>query len=215
MKKSTTILLLLAVSLTAMAQITHGRQGQQDQNAAAILGNAAATFDQNVSFNVAAVTYNAEKKQTASREAHVLDNRGKYRLTSGAQELICDGVTLWQWNKTSREVIVSTLGSDDIDPVNPGRLLSGYGQNFRAKYIRTEADGTAIVDLQPRSARSFHKIRLLVDTKNSLLKRIEVHRYDGGRETYDITGFKRASTPASQFTFDARQNAGVEIIDMR
>lgn len=206
---------MLATMFTSMAQITHGSQGQHDAKAESILEKAAAKFDQNVSFTVTATMFNAEKKQTGSQKAQVLYNRGRYRLTVADQELICDGTTVWHWNKTAREVMVSNLGTDDIDLMNPGRLLSGYERSFRAKYIRTEDDGTAVVDLQPRSARSFHKIRLLVDEKSGLLKRMEVHKYDGSREVYDVSAFKRANTPATQFTFDARQNAGVEIIDMR
>ena len=44
---------------------------------------------------------------------------------------------------------------------------------------------------------------------------MEVHKYDSGREVYDISAFKNAGTSASQFTFDAAKHAGVEIIDMR
>ena len=208
-------MMVLATMLPAVAQITHDAQGQHDATAAAILKKAAAKFDQNVSFSVSATMFNAEKKQTGSQKAQVLYNRGKYRLTVADQELVCDGVTVWHWNKKANEVMVSTLGKDDIDLMNPGRLLAGYERSFRAKYIRTEDDGTAVVDLQPRSARSFHKIRLLLDEKSGLLKRMEVHKYDGGREMYDISAFKRVNTPATQFTFDAKQHAGVEIIDMR
>ena len=213
--KKILIILLAMLPIVAMAQITHDRQGQRDETAAALLKKAAAKFDQNVSFNVAATTFDAEKKQGGSQKAQVLYYRGKYRLTFADQVLICDGTTIWHWNKTSREVMVSTLGSDDIDLFNPGRLLAGYERSFRAKYIRTEDDGTAVVDLQPRSARSFHKIRLLLDAKSGLLKRMEVHKYDGGREVYDVSAFKRANTPAAEFTFDAKQNPNVEIIDMR
>lgn len=216
MKRITSIILLLIVAmLPAMAQITHDRQGQHDATAAAILKKAAARFDQNVSFTVAATMFDANKKQTGSQRAQVLYNRGKYRLTLDDQVVICDGTTLWHWNKTAREVMINNLGTDDIDLLNPGRLLAGYERSFRAKYIRTEEDGTAVVDLQPRSSRSFHKIRLLIDEKSGLLKRMEVHKYDSSREVYDVSAFKRANTPAAQFTFDAKQHAGIEIIDMR
>ena len=203
------------LAATAEAQITHDQQGQHDAIAAGILKKAAAKFDQNVSFTVTATMYNAEKKKTGSHKAQVLYNRGKYRLVVSNQELICNGTTVWHWNKEANEVMISTLGNDDIDLLNPGRILAGYENSFRAKYIRTEDDGTAVIDLQPRSARSFHKIRLLVDEKSGLLKCMEMHKYDGGREVYDVSAFKRANTPAAQFTFDTKQHAGVEIIDMR
>ena len=110
---------------------------------------------------------------------------------------------------------MSGMADDDIDLLNPGRLLAGYGKSFKAKYIRTDDDGTAIVDLQPRSTRSYHKIRLYIKEDDGLLRRMEVHKYDSSRENYDIIDFKRASNAASQFTFDAAKHPDVEVIDMR
>lgn len=213
--KKILITLLFMLPLIATAQITHDRQGQRDATAEAILKKAAARFDQNVSFTVTATIFDANKKQTATHKAQALYNRGKYHLIVGDQELVCDGTTVWHWNKQVNEVTISTLGDEDMNMMNPGRLLAGYEKSFRAKYIRTEDDGTAVVDLQPRMACSFHKIRLLIDEKGGLLKCIEVHKYDGSREVYTVSAFKRANTPATQFTFDAKQHAGVEIIDMR
>ena len=215
MKRILTIVMLLTTVFSVGAQITHDRQGQHDATAEAILKKAAARFDQNVSFTVTATIFDANKKLTATHKAQALYNRGKYHLTVGDQELICDGTTVWHWNKQVNEVTVSTLGDEDMNMMNPGRLLSGYEKSFRAKYIRTEDDGMAVVDLQPRTACSFHKIRLLIDEKSGLLKCIEVHKYDSSREVYSVSAFKRANTPATLFTFDAKQHAGVEIIDMR
>ncbi len=215
MKRITTLIMLIAAFFVAHAQITHDNGGQHDETAATILKRATAKFDQNVSFSVKATFYDTKKKATGSHTAQVLYNRGKYHLNIEGQELICDGKNVWHWNKQANEVTINTLGDDDIDLLNPGRLLSGYDKSFKAKYIRTEEDGTAVVDLQPRSSRSFHKIRLLLDEKSGLLKRMEVHKYDSSAEIYDINGFKRASTPATQFTFDTKQHPGVEIIDMR
>lgn len=213
--KKTLIALLFMLPLVATAQITHSGQGQVDKTAETVLKKAAARFDQNVSFTVSATVFDAQRTQAGIQQAQVLYNRGKYRLTAGDQVLICDGRTVWHWNKKANEVTISTLGMDDIDLMNPGRLLAGYERSFRAKYIRTEDDGTAVVDLQPRSARSFHKIRLLMDENSGMLKRMEVHKYDGGREVYDISAFRRVNTAATQFTFDTGQHSGIEIIDMR
>ena len=72
-----------------------------------------------------------------------------------------------------------------------------------------------MIDLQPRSARSYHKIRLFIDEESGLLKRMEVQKYDSSREIYDLSAFKRTANAASQFTFDPSMHKGVEIIDMR
>lgn len=215
MKKILIALLPLLLLLPAGAQITHNSQGQLDQNATDILKKASARFQQNVAFNVTATILDGNKKQLAKHTAQVRYHKGKYHLVMEGQELISDGTVVWQWNKQANEVAVNNLSTDDIDLLNPGRLLENYQRNFKAKYIRTDDDGTAIVDLTPRSTRSYHKIRLFVKEDDGLVRRIEVQKYDSGREIYDISDFKRASNAASQFTFDPAKHPGVEVIDMR
>ena len=206
-------MMLMGLVAGVQAQITHSEQGAVDQKADALLKRAASQFG-NVSFKVTASMLDAQKKETLRQTAQVLYCKGCYRVSVADQEVICDGKTVWQWNKTAREVAVTNMSTDDVDLMNPARLLKNYDKSFRAKYIRTD-DGVALVDLQPRSARSFHKIRLYMNEKSGQLQRMEVHKYDSSREVYEITEFKRASTPASKFTFDPSQHAGVEIIDMR
>lgn len=199
---------------TLNAQITHSNQGQVDKTADALMKKAAGKFG-NVSFSVTATVLDCKKKETLRQSAQVLYCKGHYRVTVADQEIICDGTTVWQWNKSAKEVVVNNMSNDDMNLFNPARLLASYDKNFRAKYIRTDDDGTAVVDLQPRSARSFHKIRLFMVEKSGLLRRMEVHKFDSGREVYDISNFKNAGTSASQFTFDAAKHPGVEVIDMR
>lgn len=206
-------MMLMGLVAGVQAQISHTEQGAVDQKADALLKRAAAQFG-NVSFKVTASMLDAQKKETLRQTAQVLYCKGCYRVSVADQEVICDGKTVWQWNKTAREVAVTNMSTDDVDLMNPARLLKNYDKSFRAKYIRTD-EGVALVDLQPRSARSFHKIRLYMNEKSGQLQRMEVHKYDSSREVYEITEFKRASTPASKFTFDPSQHAGVEIIDMR
>lgn len=219
MRKIVALLMVVATivcaPLAGRAQITHASQGRLDENATEVLKKAAARFDKNVSFTVTMTVLDSKKAEKARQSAQVRYNKGKYRLTLPDQELISDGTTVWHWNKTAKEVTVSGMADDDIDLLNPGRLLAGYGKSFKAKYIRTDDDGTAIVDLQPRSTRSYHKIRLYIKEYDGLLRRMEVHKYDSSRENYDIIDFKRASNAASQFTFDAAKHPDVEVIDMR
>jgi outer membrane lipoprotein-sorting protein len=215
MKKILIALLPLLLLLPARAQITHNSQGQLDQNATDILKKASARFQQNVAFNVTATIFDGNKKQLAKHTAQVRYHKGKYHLVMEGQELISDGTVVWQWNKQANEVAINNLSTDDVDLLNPGRLLENYQRNFKAKYIRTDDDGTAIIDLTPRSTRSYHKIRLFIKEDDGLVRRIEVQKYDSGREIYDISDFKRASNAASQFTFDPAKHPGVEVIDMR
>lgn len=203
------------ISNSVSAQITHNSQGRLDENAVEALKKASAQFDKNVSFKVTMTVLDSQKKETAKQSAEVRYHKGKYRLMVADQELISDGTTVWQWDKKAGEVAIHNMVEDDVDLLNPGRLMANYGKSFRAKYIRTDDDGTAIIDMQPKTKRNYHKIRLYIDEESGLLKRMEVHRYDSGREIYDVSDFKRASNAASQFTFDPAKHPDVEVIDMR
>ena len=196
------------------AQITHAPQGGRlDENATALLNKAAKKMD-HVKCTVTRTVLDGQKKQLANHTAQVCYSRGKYRLTVAGQEIISDGITVWHWNKQANEVTITSVGDDDMDLLNPARLVANHQKNFKAKYIRTEDDGTAIVDMQPRSAQSYHKLRLFIAEKDGTLRRIEMHKFDSGREIYDFSGHKFTFS-AGSFSFDTKAHPDVEVIDMR
>lgn len=208
--------LLLAPAIRCGAQITHSSQGQLDRAASDILARAARKMSQNVAFRVEMRVLDGQHRELSRQEAQIRYNKGRYHLLHPDMELISDGTTVWQWDKAAQEVAVNNLEPGEAaNLLNPSALLEGYERDFKAKYIRTDDDGTAVIDLQPRAARNYHKIRLLIDEESGLLKRLEVHKYDSGREIYTISDFRRATTPASDFTFDPAKHPGVEVIDMR
>ncbi|MBR1851526.1 MAG: outer membrane lipoprotein carrier protein LolA [Bacteroidales bacterium] len=216
MKRLTTLLLFIIVALGSLqAQISHTANGDVDKKADEILKRAASKLNQPVMFDVAATVTNADKQTTATAKASVLYSKGKYRMTMPEQVLYCDGTATYHWQVEAKELVVSPMEQDGINLMNPGSIVTNYAKNFRPKYIRTEPDGTAIVDLQPRQAASYHKVRLFVVEKTGLLKRMEVHRYDSSREEFVVTNFKTTRATDSDFRFDAKAHPEVEVIDMR
>lgn len=218
MKKLSTLMVAMFMASAILpglrAQITHNGNVSTDKTAAELLKKAESKL-QNVSLTVTMTALDGQKKQLSKQTANVKYSKGRYHMVSADQELICDGTTVWHWDKQAREVTVSNIPSDDdINLLNPSKVLASYERNFRAKYIRTESNGTAVVDLQPRSARSFHKLRLMIDEKSGTLKSLEVHKYDSSREIYVFTKHSYASVRDS-FRFDAKAHPDVEVIDMR
>lgn len=203
----------LPTSNSVQAQITHASQGSLDENATAALQKASKRMD-NVRCTVTRIVLDGQKKELAKHTAIVRYHHGKYRLEVDGQEVISDGITIWHWNKQAKEVTITSASDDDMDLLNPGRLVANYAKNFRAKYIRTDSDGAAVIDLQPRSAQNYHKLRLFIAEKDGTLRRIEMHKFDSGREIYDFSGHK-FSLPTGSFTFDTKAHPDVEVIDMR
>ena len=200
---------------TLNAQITHNSQGRLDENATAVLKKAIKKLD-NASFTVKMTALDSQKKKTFEREAEVKYVGNSYDVVTSEEEIHSDGKTIWYWNKKAKEVTINDVEEDDgMNLLNPGSLMRHYQDNFRAKYIRTEDDGTAVIDLQPRSAQSFHKIRLFVNEDSGELKRIEVHKYDSSREIYTFSKQKYGKVKGTFFLFDRKAHPDVEVIDMR
>ena len=200
---------------STQAQITHKGQERLDENATAVLKKAIKKLD-NASFTVNMTALDSQKKKTFERDAVVRYLNNCYHVTTSEEELYCDGKTVWFWNKQAKELTINNVEDDDgMNLLNPGSLMRHYQDNFRAKYIRTEDDGTAVIDLQPRSARSFHKIRLFINEKSGELKRLEVHKYDSSRELYTFSKHQYGKVKMIGFVFDTKAHPEIEVIDMR
>lgn len=210
------VVLLVGLSGTLHAQISHTSSGLVDKNAERILKLAEQKFNTgSVAFSVDMVALDDAKKETARHTAKIVYRQGKYKADVGQQSILCDGTTIWQHNKQANEVVVNSVTTGGDDLMNPGQLLKDYEKNFRAKFIRTDPDGTAVVDLMPKQPKSYHKVRLLINEKSGLLKRLTMHNYDGSEASFAVSGFRSTKTSDADFVFDVAQHKGVEVIDMR
>lgn len=199
----------------AQAQIAHTANGNVDANAKTILAKAEKQFNGGTkSFNVSMVAKDANKKQTAKHSARILYNGGKYNAVIGNQTVICDGTAVYTLNSGSKEVTVNGMATNEDDLMNPGKLLATWPKNFKAKYIRTDNDGTAVVDMTPKQGKGYYKIRLFI-ASSGIMKRMEMHNYDGSEADFVVSNFKNAKANADSFTFNAKKHPGMEVIDMR
>ena len=144
----------------------------------------------------------------------------KYRTTFSDQTYFCDGTSIWNYQKSSNEVSVYEYDpSDDENMMNPQIILKNWEKQFRAKYIRDEFNNnisTALIDLTPKTAQSYYRIRLFINKANNQILRIALYEKDNTIYTYHIEQFKTNITLAdSYFVFDKSKYPGVEVNDMR
>ena len=215
MKRTVALLIAILLGIQLSAQITHTDKGAVDQTANTLLKKAAAKMSGTVSFSVTVVNLDADKKETFRHKVDILYNAPRYRVKTSDLDIYCNGKSVWQLNKPNKEVVITPMTDSDDDITNPARLLSNYSKSFRAKFIREESDGTAIVDLQPMKARSYHKIRLFINSKTGLLKKMEQHNFDSSRGVYTLSNFKNTKATDADCTFNTKANPGVEVVDMR
>ena len=218
MKKISLFIAFFAMTVfSATAQITHTAKGDIDENANKVLKKASSVFEKSaVSFTVTMINRDSQKKETARQKAEVLYSKGRYRVTSSGQTLYCDGKSVWQWDRQTNEVTVNHLAQSSDDLMNPAGLLANHSKSFKAKFIRQEDDGTAVIDLTPFKSKSYYKIRMLINSKNGYIKQMEIHNYDSSEGIYQVSAVKTgAKCFDKDFVFDATANKGLEVIDMR
>ena len=195
------------------AQITHTATGTVDETANSIIKKASDKMATGAfSVPVTVVNYDANKKETFRQKADITYKSPCYKVIAGDIEIWCDGESVWQVNRNTKEVVVTNMTKDDDDITNPAALLANYKKNYRAKFIREEG-GTAIIDLQPKKSRTFHKLRLFIETSTGRLKKIEQHNYDSSRGEFTFGKYAPKKLTSTDFKFSAPQ--GFEVVDMR
>ncbi len=144
----------------------------------------------------------------------------KYRTVFNGQNFFCDGTTIWNYQKATNEVSIYDYDPEDDDNMmNPQRILKNWNAHFRAKYIRDEYIGgksVALIDLTPKTAQSYYRIRLHVDKGSNRIMRISVYDKDNTVYAYYIEQFKaNVILSDSYFVFDKSKYPDVEVNDMR
>ncbi len=166
-------------------------------------------------------TYTMENKQAKINETKtgvLLVSGDKYKLTASGQVVICDGKTVWTYLKESNEVQVNNLENKD-DALTPSKLLTSYNKNYKATIIkdRDAADPSLeAIELIPNTQKNFTKAVLIVDKTKKQVRAFKLFDKSGNIFTYKVTKFLTdVRATASDFTFDASNFPGVDVIDMR
>lgn len=166
-------------------------------------------------------TYKAvkEKKTIATLTGKVRIKGKKYYMTFDDQTFYCDGVTMWNYQKSTNEVSIYTYDETDDDILNPAKMLGNWQKDYNAKFIREEVESgksLQIIDLTPKKGQSYYKIRLFIDKNKKEILRCAVYEKDNTIYTYYFDKFvSNATISDSQFAFDAAKHPGVGINDMR
>jgi outer membrane lipoprotein-sorting protein len=166
-------------------------------------------------------TYTMENKQARINEEKtgtLLISGDKYKLNIVGQIMISDGKTIWTYIQESNEVQINSPDNKD-DALTPSRLLSSYNENYKSKIIRDKNQSDPnieMLELTPDKVKNFTKAVLSIDKTRKQVKSFAIYDKNGNIFTYKVTKFiTDVPFSSSDFTFDAKQFPGVEVIDMR
>jgi len=235
MKKYLILTILVAITVNIFAQtrqerreqrtgggVVHTQRGVDDPAAHVILNEVRKNLKsfRNLRIEFTLITDNRNDRASNSTEKGTILVRGdSYNLNFMGLNMICDGKTVWNFNKETNEVYINRFNPKDMEMLNPLALIDTYDKNFRAKLIREETENNAtvaIIDLQPFETRSFHKVRIITNKANNTIVRTEIHEKNGTIMTFRVDRMQtNVSAPDSEFRFDVSKHSGVEVIDMR
>lgn len=210
------------MSLFMSAALVAGAQ-DQDPKAKAILDEVSKTTKayKTISADYSFAIFNKDKKQLEKWNGKVQIKDSKFRLEIPGTTIVCDGATMWNYNKDAKEVTIKTFDAENEEQ-NPSKIFTLYESGFKYKYDKEEKVGTIVchvIDLYPAvkpEKKKFHTMKIYVDKVKKQVVQMKRLMKDGGVELYEIKSLKPNLPLADNvFVFDTRTLKADQINDER
>jgi len=171
---------------------------------------------------VAFTMYNKEKKAIEKPQVWKIQVKGqKFRLEIPGTSIVCDGVTLWNYNKDAKEVTIKTFDPLN-DEQNPSKIFTMYETGYKYTYDTEKKVGLvncSVINLFPAikpEKKNFHTVKLSIDKIKKQMIQLIMLMKDGGTQVYDIKSLKTNSDLADKlFVFDTKGLKPDQINDER
>ena len=210
------------ILLLATMNIAAQNAAKNDPDAKKILDGVSAKFKTYKTVK-ATFTYkveNAAGKVLSSKNGSVIMKGQKYRVTIVGQEIFCDGINIWTYDKASKEVTITKFDGESTT-LTPQKLFTNfYDQDFLYKLNGEKKQGAKTIqeiEMTPTDkTKPFHKVYVYVNKATKTLSSTKVLEKAGSRYSYSVNTLTPNTAIAdSQFIFDAKKYPGVEIVDLR
>lgn len=221
MKSIFTLFAFVFLTGTVFSQTKN--MGQSDPAAKKILDAVSAKFKTYKAVQAVFVfkTEDAKGKLLGTKKGTLYTKGTKYRVSiTGGQEIFCDGVNTWTYDKSANEVTVSKF-DPSASSITPQKLFTNfYDKDFLYKLNgeKKEAGKTLQeIELTPfDKTKSFFKVLIWVDKKTQTIYSTKVLEKGGNKYTYSVSSLNgNANVADTQFVFDKKKYPNVEVIDLR
>ena len=215
MKKFYLSAITVVLAITTIAQ-------KNDPEAKAVLDAVSAKFKTftTVQIGFSYKVENATGKKLSEKLGTIQMKGLKYKVSFIGQEIYCDGVTVWNYDKSTNEVTINKLDPSSGN-ITPQKLFTNF---YDKDYLyvlngETKLGGKTIqeVKLTPiDKSKPFHTVYVQVDKTAKTIFSSKVLENDGNNYTYTVNTMK-TNTPMTdaQFVFDKKKYPGVEEVDLR
>jgi outer membrane lipoprotein carrier protein len=215
MKKLYLLALSSLLVLSGMAQ-------KNDPEAKAILDGVSAKFKTftTVQAGFSYKVENAAGKALSNTTGKIQMKGTKYRVSFSGQEIFCDGVTVWNYDKSANEVTISKLDASS-GMITPQKLFTNFYDKDFLYLLNGEkkVGGKTVQEIEMTpvdKSKPFHKVYLQVDKTAKTIYSTKVLENAGNRYVYTVTSMKTNAAMADNvFVFDKKKYPGVEVVDLR
>lgn len=197
--------------------------GQSDPEAKKILDAVSAKFKTYKGVKAVFSFSNEDNKGKVLgvKKGTLLMKGNKYRVTlTGGQDIFCDGVNIWTYDKAVNEVTVSKF-DPTANTITPQKLFTNfYDKDFLYKLNGDKTQGGKMVqeiELTPYDkSKPFFKVYVLVDKAAKTIYSTKVMEKSGNNYIYTVSSLNgNAPVTDNMFVFDKTKYPGVEVVDLR
>lgn len=209
-------LFLLSTNMPAMAQTDTKAKTVLDAVSKKV--SSLKSFKANFSLNL-----NGGKggKVNESKKGTIALKGQKYHVTLSNQEIISDNKTVWTYNREAKEVQVSNYNPTE-QTMSPAKLFTPnfYEKEYKYAYKgerKEQGKNCDVVELTPNDkSKQLAKIELLVDKSSNMIAGANYWEKNGNKYTITVSNFApNADLPDAYFTWNSKDHAGVETVDLR
>lgn len=143
----------------------------------------------------------------------------KYRLTLKDQDIFCDGIKVYTYNKELNECQVVAVSELDADAVTPKNMFTIYESDFKSKIKEKKKDNgknITVIDLFPLKPKEkdYSIVRIDVDVDKLQVIKAMVLAKNGTHYTYRIDKLTPdKSFDDTIFIFDKTKYPKVKVIE--
>ena len=204
--------------------VLFGSAQDQDPKAKAILDDVSKTtkayksMQSDVTFSI----FDKEKKTVEAPQNWKVQVKGdKFRLEIPGTTIVCDGKTLWNYNKDAKEVTIKNFDKENSEQ-DPSKIFTLYETGYKYKYDKEQKVGAVMchaIDLYPAvnpEKKKFHTIKIFIDKAKKQVVKLKMMMKDGGTQEYLVKSLKPNIPIADNlFVFDLKGFKADQINDER
>ena len=189
---------------------------QNDPNAKKVLDAVSAKVKsfKGITANFTIKSVSSKGKDNVAKTGTIAIKGQKYLLKQGKNEIICDGVNIYNFD--GNKTITKSLLEESNQTLSPQNLLSNfYDKDFNYKLVGTVGNVSEI-ELTPIDKRkSFQKVNIFIDKNKSMITKAKVLDKSNNTVEFVLSNLNTAANlPDTNFQFNrAKYPKDAEILD--